>query len=1284
MRKFTVTLAASTILAMSTPAMAQDQGTAAFRVELGGDSAETGVPASYAWLENIGACSTTCGTGTRQTTYQCQNIADFNYTSGGYGAPEDEAYCTHSEGAKPADQTSSCTVYSGCSYDWVNPPVEETPIALGSNPVGRVGCGYVNEVFSPYCQRSGGGTNVILGATDHEFCSGDRPDYDNVASGDPDALGYDRNVTQTNACTTTDHDWQRGAWGPWSSTCSATATRTRTVTCERRFDGTTQDDSNCDQSEDHAAVDIRPVYSGCSYERGTTITNTGPWEDACATNTSRTLTYNCLRSDGTTVAANECTSRSVDLTQTETGSNYAGCSYEWTPNDTTTGWGASSNTCSSSATQTRTVTCQRSNGDTVADSSCSGAKPATTRTVEDYSTCSYARGTTVTNTGPWANGCSSNTSRTLTYNCRRSDGTDVAASECTSRGVDITRTETGSNYASCSYAWNTTGWGPSSNTCTSSATQTRSVTCRRSNGDTVSDSNCSGARPASSRTIADYSSCSYARGAVTNTGNWASSCSSNTSRTLTHACRRSDGTNVSSSECSSRGVSLTTTETGANYSGCSYAWNTGGWGPSSNRCTSSATQTRSVTCRRSDGTTVSDGSCSGTKPASSRTIADYSACNYSRGTTITNTGPWASSCSSSTSRTLTYNCLRSDGTSVSASECTNRSVSLTQTQTGSNYSGCTYAWNASGWGPSSSTCSSSATQTRSVTCRRSNGSTVADSSCSGTKPASSRTVADYSSCSYTWSTGSWSASSNRCSSSATQTRSVNCRRSDGTHVSDSSCSGTKPATSRTVADYSACTYSWQAGSWGASSSTCSSSATQTRSVYCRRSNGSNVADSNCSGTKPASSRTVADYSSCSYSWQTGSWSAYSSTCSTSATRTRSVYCRRSNGSTVPDSNCSGTRPASSQTTAVYSGCSYSWQTGSWGAYSSTCSSSATQTRSVYCRRNGVNQTVSDGNCSGTKPASSRTVADYSSCSYSWQTGSWSAYSSTCSTSATRTRSVYCRRSNGSTVPDSNCSGTRPASSQTTAVYSGCSYSWQTGSWGAYSSTCSSSATQTRSVYCRRNGVNQTVSDGNCSGTKPSGSRTVANYSGCSYSRGSSTGSSWNSTCSTNATRTTTYACRRSDGTNVSGSECTSRSISLTTTSTGANYTGCTYTPIYGSWSACASPGTQSRTMTSCRRNGVNQTVSNSYCTSRGHSATQTQSCTLTPGTGPVLQTNNYGGGGSYCLGNETIQDGQSGFPSWCRSLGGKHYQRISDSCERTNDRYGPPWEEEGREICRAY
>ena len=738
MRLFAVTLAATTILAMSAPAMAQE--TAAFRVELGGDSEETGVPATYAWLEQIGACSTTCGTGTRTTTNQCQNIANFDYSGGGYGAPEDEAYCTAVAGAKPSDVTSSCTVYSGCSYDWVAPPIEQTPIPLGGNPIGRVGCGYVNQTFSPYCQRSGGNTNVVLGAEDHAFCSGDRPDYDPVAAGDPDALGFDRNVTQTGSCTASDHDWNRGEWGPWSSDCSANAVRTRSVSCTRRFDGTTQSDASCDQSQDHASTQTQARYSGCSYERGA-VTNTGPWSNGCSSNTTRTITYACRRSDGTDVAASECTSRGVSITSTETGSNYASCTYDWVPNNTTSGWGPTSSQCSSSATQTRSVICRRSDGTTVSDSNCSGPRPASSRTVADYSGCSYARGP-VTNTGPWASGCSSNTSRTITYACRRSDGTNVSASECTSRGISLTSTDTGSNYASCSYAWNpnntTSGWGPTSSKCSSSATQTRSVVCRRSDGATVSDSNCSGTRPASSRQVADYSGCSYARGSVTNTGAWASSCSSSTSRTITYACRRSDGTNVSASECTNRGVSLTSTETGSNYSGCSYArgsvTNTGAW---ASGCSSNTTRTLTYACRRSDGTNVSASNCTsrGVSLTSTQSGSNYAGCSYARGS-VTNTSAWASACSSNTTRTLTYNCRRSDGTIVSSSNCTSRGVALTTTQSGSNYSGCTYSPNYGSW----STCAPPGRQTRTMTsCRRSDGQNVSTSNCTSAGHPSTQT-----------------------------------------------------------------------------------------------------------------------------------------------------------------------------------------------------------------------------------------------------------------------------------------------------------------------------------------------------------------------------------------------------------------------------------------------------------------------------------------------------------------------------------------------------------------
>ncbi|MAI08340.1 MAG: hypothetical protein CMF61_05210, partial [Magnetococcales bacterium] len=85
---------------------------------------------------------------------------------------------------------------------------------------------------------------------------------------------------------------------------------------------------------------------------------------------------------------------------------------------------------------------------------------------------------------------------------------------------------------------------------------------------------------------------------------------------------------------------------------------------------------------------------------------------------------------------------------------------------------------------------------------------------------------------------------------------------------------------------------------------------------------------------------------------------------------RTVVCKRNDGVTVADGNCSGAKPANSQTCNTTACATYSWQTGSWGTCSVTCGG-GTQTRTVSCKRNdGV--TVSSTYCSGTKPAASQT------------------------------------------------------------------------------------------------------------------------------------------------------------------------------------------------------------------------------------------------------------------------------------------------------------------------
>ena len=446
----------------------------------------------------------------------------------------------------------------------------------------------------------------------------------------------------------------------------------------------------------------------------------------------------------------------------------------------------------------------------------------------------------------------------------------------------------------------------------------------------------------------------------------------------------------------------------------------------------------------------------------------------------------------------TAQCVRSTGGAVDSSFCSG----LTQPAllaTADFSGGCTYSWAAGGWTDPGASCTSSETQSRAVSCRvDQTGAISPDANCTGSKPAVSQSVADYSGCTYGWQASSWSDPGASCTASETQTRAVSCRRSDGTSVSSSNCSGTAPASTQTVADYSGCTYSWQAGSWSDPGASCTASETQTRPVSCLRSDGTNVSGSNCSGTAPASSQTVADYSGCTYSWETGAWNDPGASCSASETQTRSIICRRSNGDSVAGWRCPGAAPASSQTVSDYSGCSYGWQTSSWGSWSSTCTSSASRSRSVSCIRSD-GTSVSGTNCTASKPATSETAAVYSGCSYSWATSSWVDPGASCTDAESQTRTVKCRRSDGTNVVWSNCSASSPPSStRTVSDYSACSTQTSV-SWGAWSSSCSSNGTETktRTGTCMIGG--SAVDDKFCEtygGKSLTQTSTIANSSSC--------------------------------------------------------------------------------------------------------------------------------------------------------------------------------------------
>ncbi len=210
------------------------------------------------------------------------------------------------------------------------------------------------------------------------------------------------------------------------------------------------------------------------------------------------------------------------------------------------------------------------------------------------------------------------------------------------------------------------------------------------------------------------------------------------------------------------------------------------------------------------------------------------------------------------------------------------------------------------------------------------------------------------------------------------------------------------------------TYSWFQGGFGLCDKPCNGgSAIQT--VECRR-NSDDVAvtDTYCSGTKPAGTQTCnAQTCTGNYTWNTGNYGVCSKTCGTGQS-SRVVVCQDQTGTTVNDSFCSAPKPTVSKdcNTNTCPPVSHAWSI-TPGVCSKECGT-GTVTDVVVCKRNdGV--TVAENNCdAATKPPvthSCNTQACPVTYTYAWEAGAYSACSKQCDTGV-KTRSVVCKRNDG--------------------------------------------------------------------------------------------------------------------------------------------------------------------------------------------------------------------------------------------------------------------------------
>ena len=192
--------------------------------------------------------------------------------------------------------------------------------------------------------------------------------------------------------------------------------------------------------------------------------------------------------------------------------------YSWTHGE----WGACEGSCGTdNAVQTRTVTCQASNNQTVADNICTTTKPTNTQS------CTASQ----CNVAPTANAGSDQTitlGNSVTLNASNSSDSDgsivsyswvegsttlstaasFSKSNFTEGSHNITLTVTDNDGATgtdnitvtvntpITYSWTHGEWGACEGSCgTDNAVQTRTVTCQASNNQTVADNICTTTKP---------------------------------------------------------------------------------------------------------------------------------------------------------------------------------------------------------------------------------------------------------------------------------------------------------------------------------------------------------------------------------------------------------------------------------------------------------------------------------------------------------------------------------------------------------------------------------------------------------------------------------------------------------------------------------------------------------------------------------------------------------------------------------------------------------------------
>ncbi len=856
--------------------------------------------------------------------------------------------------------------------------------------------------------------------------------------------------------------------------------------------------------------------------------------------------------------------------------------------------------------------CVRSDGQTVAQSYCASGPPTDLGTCQDTTYCSVQGAAVVSGYGPciggvqtlqwncYANGvklnsnqctpppnltqtcgtsnnnnnytyavsnaqygtctaaCGSSTAPVASWTCVRSDGTTVSQSDCTSAGVTPAATQACTSYATC--VASSPVYGTCSATCGTGTAPLVSYTCADLAGNSVASSNCPS--PAKTQACTSTTSCTYTANASTY-GTCTPACGSSVAAAGSNwTCMQSDGTSVSQSVCLAHGVSPTS-QACTNYSLCTPE-NVVYSPTCSNTCGTGTEALQSWTCGFL-AQTASQSQC--TAPAATQACTGYSGCSYTA-SNPTAYGSCSTTCGTGTQTATAFTCTRSDGTVVAQSNCTAPTTSCTST------SQCVLH---NSYGPCSATCGAGTQTLKGSTCTDSNGNSAPTADCK--TPPSTLICTSTSGCSYVAGLPSaWGACSTTCGVGTQTATTYPCTRSDGTSEPQGDC----------TAPVRACTSTTQCiphASYGSCSSTCGTGTQVLLPGWTCTDSTGNAAPALNYCTAPIGIASCTVTSGCSYTASNPTaYGSCSTTCGTGTQTATAFTCTRSDGTSEPLSACTApTKSCSSNTGCV--------ATPTYGACNTTCGTGTQTLTSWTCDTSGGSVVTPASTYCPTPPASSESCTATSGCTYTASGGSnWGACSTTCGTGTQTAGTFTCKRSDGTVVAASNCTAPTQSCTSTSQCVVHASY-------GACNATCGAGTEALNSSWtCTDANGNAAPTRSDC--TAPAGSMACSAYTGCTYAASAPT--AWgacSSTCGTGTQTATAFTCTRSDGTLEPDSYCTAPTEACT------DYSSCTFTyqPVNYSYSNtcapadCGAPSHQELASWQCERFPDGTIVDNSYC-----------------------------------------------------------------------------------------